>query len=80
MPHLVHHFIQQFRGVGDDQEAALVLLQVAAQPFDGVRVQMVGGLVENQRIGVGEQDSRQFDTTALTAGQGAKLLFHDLLR
>ena len=30
MPYLVHHFVQQFGGVGDDQESTLVFLQVSA--------------------------------------------------
>ena len=47
MPYLVHHFIQQFGGVGDDQESTLIFLQVSAQPFDGVGVQMVGRLVKD---------------------------------
>ena len=80
MPHLVHHFVQQFGGVGDDQESTLVFLQVSAQPFDGVGVQMVGRFVEDQCVRIGEQDAGQFDTTTLAAGKRAQLLAHDLLR
>ena len=80
MPDLVHHFVQQFGGVGDDQEAALVLLQVAAQPFDGIGIQVVGRLVEDQGVGIGEQDARQLDAAALATGERAELLLHDLLR
>ena len=79
MPHLVHHFVKQFGGVGDDQETALVFFQIAAQPFDGIRVQMVGRLVKDQRVRVGEQDAGQFDTTALTAGKRTQLLAHHVL-
>ena len=79
MPHLVHHFVKQFGGVGDDQETALVFFQIAAQPFDGIRVQMVGRLVKDQRVRVGEQDAGQFDTAALTAGKRTQLLAHHFL-
>ena len=80
MPHLVDDLVEQLGGMGDDEEAALVLLEIPAQPFDGVGVQMVGGLVEDERVRVGEEDARQFDAAALAAGQGAELLLHDLLR
>lgn len=72
MPHLVDHFIEQFGGVGDYEESAFVLFEVAAQPFDGVGVQVVCGFVEDQGVGVREQDARQFDASALAAGQGAQ--------
>ncbi len=66
--------------MGDDQESAFVLLQIAAQPFDGIRIQMVGRFVENQRVRVGEQNASQLDTTALATGKRAQLLAHHILR
>ena len=80
MPDLVHHLVQQFGGVGDDQESALIPLQVAAQPFDRVGVQVVGRLVQDHRVRIGEQDARQLHAAALAAGERAERLVHDLLR
>ena len=40
---------------------------------------MVGRLVKDQRVRVGEQDAGQFDTTALTAGKRTQLLAHHVL-
>ncbi len=80
MPYLVHHFVKQLRRVGDDQESAFVFLQIATEPFDGIGVQMVGRLVEDQRVGVGEQNPCQFDPSTLSSGERAQLLAHHLLR
>ena len=41
---------------------------------------MVGRLVEDQGVGIGEQDARQLDAAALATGERAELLLHDLLR
>ena len=80
MPDLVHHLVQKLGGVGDDQESALVFLQIPAQPFDRIGVQVVGRLVQDHRVGIGEQDARQLHTAALAAGERAERLVHDLLR
>jgi hypothetical protein len=72
--------------VADDHQAAGVRLKVA-QPTDRVGIEVVGGLVEQQRRGRigpggptfrgGEQDPGQLDPAALTAGEGAQLLGQD---
>ena len=80
MPDLVHHLVQKLGGVGDDQKPALVFLQIPAQPFDRIGVQMVGRLVQDHRVRIGEQDPRQLHTAALPAGERAERLVHDLLR
>lgn len=54
--HLVDHGVEQVHIVRDDDEATLVVPQVFAQPHDGVGVEVVGRLVEEQRLGPGEQD------------------------
>ena len=40
---------------------------------------MVGGLVQQQGVGVGEQDAGEFDATALTTGEGTQGLAEDLV-
>jgi hypothetical protein len=47
---------------------------VIAQPGHRVGVQVVGGLVEEHGLGVGEQDPGQLDAAPLTAGQGVQRL------
>ena len=60
--------------MADDDEAAAVGLQVVAQPDDRVGVEVVGRLVEQQRVGVREEDAGQLDTAALTAGERVQRL------
>jgi hypothetical protein len=60
--------------VGDHDEAAVVTLQVVAQPDDGVGVQVVRGLVQQQDVGVREQDPGQLDPAALAAGERVQRL------
>ena len=74
VPHLVDDGLEQLDVVTDHDEAAAVGGEEAAQPGDRVGVEVVGGLVEQQRLGVGEQDARQLHATALTAGQRAQRL------
>ena len=74
MPHLVDDGLEQLDVVADDDEPAAVAGEEAAQPGDRVGVEVVGRLVEQQRLGVGEQDAGQLDAAALAAGEGAQRL------
>jgi hypothetical protein len=65
--------------VRDDDEPTLVTLEVVAQPSDRVGVEVVGGLVEKQRLGSREQDPGQLDAAPLTAGEGSQRLPEDAL-
>src|SRR6202042_2821321 len=71
---LVDNLLDQVHVVADDQEPAAVVLEVVAQPDDRVRVQVVGRLVEQQRLRVGEQDAGQLDPAALATGQRVQRL------
>ena len=51
------HAVQEIPVVGDDENGAFVVDQVVFQPCDGIHVQMVGRLVEQQKIRGGEQQS-----------------------
>jgi hypothetical protein len=55
--------------VADDDEPALVVLQELAQPHDAVGVEVVGRLVEDHRLRIGEEDPRELDAATLAAGQ-----------
>ena len=66
--------LEQLDVVADHDEPALVLLEEVAQPDDGVGVEVVGRLVEQQRLGAGEQDAGELDPAALTAGERAERL------
>ena len=59
----------------DDHERACALrealLQVARKPVDRHDVEMVGGFVEEDHIGILRQHARQIDAAALTTGKHA---------
>ncbi len=56
--------------MGDEQQGALEVDEQAFQPLNGREVEMVGRLVEQQQLGVGDQRARQRDTLFQAAGQG----------
>ena len=64
---LVDGVAQELDVVADDDEAPGVGAQMVAQPQDRVVVEVVGGLVEQERVGLLEQDPGELDPTALTA-------------
>ena len=52
--------------VGDHQQCAPSAGQITLQPFDHLKVKMVGRLVENQEVGLGEQHIGKCHTLLLT--------------
>ena len=60
--------------MADHDQAAGERLEEVAQPDDRVGVEVVGRLVEQQRLRVGEQDPGQLDPAPLAAGEGLQLL------
>jgi hypothetical protein len=55
--------------VGDGEDRAGVGLQVTFEPLDGLGVEMVGRLVEEQQVGLLQQQLAQRDAAALTTGK-----------
>ena len=55
--------------MGDGQDGARVGREVALEPLDGLGVEVVGGLVEEQQVGLLEQQLAQRDAAALTTGE-----------
>jgi hypothetical protein len=51
--------VEEVAVVGDGDERPVVLAQELLQPADGVDVQVVGRLVEEQGLGVAEERLRQ---------------------
>ena len=60
--------------MGDGQHGALVAVQVFLQPFGGVEVQVVGGLVQQEDIRVLQNQPGQIDPGLFPAGEGGEAL------
>ena len=75
--HPVDGGVEQGGVVADHHQAALVRDQEVAQPHDRVGVEVVGRLVEQQRLGAAEEDPGQLDPAALASRQGAQRLAED---
>ncbi len=56
--------------MGDGHDRAGVFLEEALQPVDRFGVEVVGRFVEQQQVGMAEQQAGQRDSTLLAAGQG----------
>ena len=61
--------VQEVPVVGDRDDGTRVLLQVLLEPEDGLGVQVVGGLVEQQQVGLLEQELAQGDPASLATGE-----------
>ena len=59
--------VEEVAVVGHGHDGALVVLEVALQPRHRLGVQVVGGLVEQQQVGLGEQQPAQRHAAALAA-------------
>ena len=55
--------------MGNRDDGTLVGLQVLLQPEHGLCVQVVGGLVEQQQVGLLQQQLAQCHAAALTTGE-----------
>ena len=63
------HVVEEVAVVGDRHHRAGVLLQEPLQPVDRLGVEVVGGLVEEQQVGVGQQQPAQRHAAPLAARQ-----------
>ncbi len=61
--------VEEVAVVGHGHHGARVLVQVALEPAHRIRVEVVGGLVEQQQVGLGEQQPAQGHATALAPAQ-----------
>ena len=63
------HVVEEVTVVGHGNDRALILLQVLLQPVDGLGIEVVGRLVEQQDVGFLQQQAAQSHTAALTTAQ-----------
>ena len=63
------HVVEEVAVVGDGDDGARVVLQEALQPVDALGVEVVRRLVEQQQVGMGEQQPAQRHPSALAARQ-----------
>ena len=60
--------------MSNDNQRTFEFLEIRLEPERCLRVEMVGRLVEQEHIGVGEQQPRNRNTAALAAGEDGNLL------
>ena len=65
----VHVAAQEGAVVRDHDDRAAVAVEKALEPLDRGQVEVVGGLVEQQHVGLGEQQLRQLDAHPPAAGE-----------
>ena len=74
----LHHagtdMVEKVTVVRDDQHAAAVGGQIVFKPGERLHVQVVGRLIQQQQIGLLQQQPRQAQTRLLTAGEGIDVL------
>ena len=63
------HLIEHVAVVGDQHQGAAEALQIALQPLDAVGVEVVGGLIQQQHVGLGHQGGGQGQALAVAAGE-----------
>ena len=76
MDDLLGHPVQQMAVVADQEQGARITQQIVLEPEAGLEVEMVGRLVEQQQVGLGEQHGGERDPhppAAGEAGQRARL-------
>ena len=66
----VAHAVQKVAVVRDDDRRVAVACDVVLQPQRAFEVEVVGRLVEQQKVRLGEQDGRERDAHAPAAGEG----------
>ena len=63
------HLVEHVAVVGDQHQGAAEALQIALQPLDAVGVEVVGGLIQQQHVGLGHQGGGQGQALAVAAGE-----------
>ena len=65
--------------MADQEDRAAVVEQVAFEPVDGREVEVVGRLVEQEQVGLGDQQLREREARPLAARKGGDVLLPDRL-
>ena len=61
--------VQEVAIVGDNHGRALPLAELTLEPLHGRDIEVIGGLVQQEHVGLREQQARQIGTRALPAGE-----------
>ena len=64
-----HHLVQEPAVMGDGKDGAFEPGEVVLQPLGAAQVQVVGGLVQQQHVGVLQNEAAQVHPGLLTAGE-----------
>ena len=64
--------LEEVAVVGDDDEGAGPAVEEVLEHVEGLDVEVVGGLVEQQHVGLGEQQPQQLEPAPLATGQVAE--------
>ncbi len=67
--HAVDHGVHEGAVVADHDDGALVAAQEALEPLDRLQIEVVGGLVEQQHLGVADEQLRERDAHLPAAGE-----------
>ena len=79
LDHAVAALVDEPAVMGNDHDRTAVGLKVISQPVDRVHIQVVGRLVEQQDVGLFQNDAREVDARLLAAReQGEPLRAHAL--
>ena len=62
--------VKQVAVVADQQDGVRIFADIGFQPKRAFKVEIVGGLVEQQKVGLGKQYGGQRNTHAPAAGEG----------
>ena len=66
---MVDHTVEEVAVVGDHDQGALEVEQVFLEDVEGHDVQVVGGFVEDQEVGLLHQDGEQVEPPPFAAGE-----------
>ena len=67
--HAVHHIVHEGAVVGHHDDRARIAAQKALEPLHRLQIKMVGGLVEQQHLGIADEQLRQRDAHLPAAGE-----------
>jgi len=80
LPDLRTHVIEEVAVVADHQHRTGIAFEVVFQPFHGGKVQVVGGLVQNEHVRLFQQQLCQPQPRQLAAGEHRNVLLPCILR
>lgn len=66
---MVHRRVEDVPVVGDQEHAVRILLHIGLEPERAFQVEIVGGLVEEQEVRLGEEHGRERDAHPPAAGE-----------